>query len=72
MTPDDRITLDGPDLDEVYLTDATVHLEDLGDHQWMLIIRRGGGHIHLSLHGQVAVYETEGLDSVTTNTEVLS
>lgn len=66
MTPDNRITFDGPELDEIYVAGANVHLENLGNRNWMLIIHRGEDYIHLSLHGQVTVYEVAGMDDITT------
>lgn len=46
----DRLTFDDDGtLDELVMTDALVHLEHLGDGEYMLIAANTADHVHLNL-----------------------
>ena len=60
----DRVVFDGQQLDELVLTRATVHLENLGFGEAMLVIDRGPVHLHMQVQYPTVV-ESEGAERIT-------
>ncbi len=55
----DRVTYDGDEIDEIVLSNATVHLERLDQHWSLLVIRRDDGVLfHLQVR-DVTEFEVE-------------
>ena len=60
----DRVVFDGDSLDEIVLTRATIHLENLGFGEAMLVIDRGPVHLHVQVE-YPSVVESEGAERIT-------